>query len=42
MAKVIRLTEADLYRIVKRVMTESNQAVEKGLSQEQEEMIKSS
>lgn len=42
MTKVIRLTEADLYRIVKRVMTESNQAAEKGLSQEQEEMIKGS
>jgi len=42
MTKVIRLTEADLYRIVKRVITESNQAAEKGLSQEQEEMIKGS
>ena len=42
MAKVIRLTEADLYRIVKRVITESGMAAEQGLSQEQKEMIKSS
>ena len=42
MAKVIRLTEADLYRIVKRVMTESGMAAEQGLSDEQKEMIKDS
>jgi len=42
MAKVIRLTEADLYRIVKRVMTESGMAAEQGLSEEQKEMIKGS
>lgn len=42
MAKVIRLTESDLYRIVRRVMTESSMAVEQGLSQEQKEMIKDS
>lgn len=42
MAKVIRLTEADLYRIVKRVMTESGMAAEQGLSKEQKEMIKDS
>lgn len=42
MAKVIRLTESDLYRIVRRVMTESGMAAEQGLSEEQKEMIKSS
>lgn len=42
MGKVIRLTESDLYRIVKRVMTESGMAAEQGLSEEQKEMIKSS
>jgi len=42
MAKVIRLTESDLYRIVRRVMTESGMAAEQGLSQEQKEMINDS
>ena len=42
MAKVIRLTESDLYRIVRRVMTESGMAAEQGLSEEQKEMIKGS
>ena len=42
MTKIIKLTESDLYRIIKRVMTENSQASEKGLSQEQKEMIKGS
>lgn len=42
MAKVIRLTESDLYRIVRRVMTEGGMAAEQGLSKEQKEMIKDS
>ena len=42
MTKIIKLTESDLYRIIKRVMTENSQASEKGLSQGQKEMIKGS